>query len=167
MNRSAKVMSLTLEKERNEVDVIPYWQRHQMSMAASLETRLAKAKAKQDLQLVAQLQQEQKVVRTFMLSALSCELPQRSFTQAIFDLCGKLQKYLLDRKLPYIKKTTRATGEILWQGCDPKTGAKYCCETEAEIVDWLETITYQPPTHSPYRLWGGAQAYRQLSRSSN
>jgi hypothetical protein len=158
-------MSSTIERSKDEFDVNPYW-RHQMSIASSLAARLAKAKSEQNLRLVVLLNEEEKqAIQTFMVSAPSCQLPQRSLGQSIARLFGKLQKYLFSRDRPCIEPIVVANRETIWQGYDPKTGDRYCCETEAEIIDWLETITYQPPTPSPYGQWGGISAYRQFSRS--
>ena len=130
-----------------------------MNITTSLEARLAKAKAEQNLPLVALLQKEQKVIQTFVVSAPSRD--RNSLIQVVTSLFGKLQNRLFKEKLPYIEQTVLATGGTIWQGYDPKTGARYCGETEAEIVDWLETLAYQPISPSPYGRWGGVQTYRK------
>lgn len=107
---------------------------HQATIAASLAHRLAVAKAAQNNQLVALLDQEQRQLdrtsnRVLGLSELAANVKRtwHSWLDA------------LDRHTQLsVKRVVGESGMIFWHAYDPQTGKSLYAESSSEVVKWIE-----------------------------
>lgn len=107
---------------------------HQATIAASLAHRLAVAKAAQNHQLVALLEQEQHQIdrtsnRSLGLSGLAVNVKRvwHSWLDAL-DRHSQLS----------VKRVVGESGIIFWHAYDPQTGKSLYAESSSEVVKWIE-----------------------------
>jgi len=124
--------------------------KHQENIKASLANRLAKAKAEADAQLVDLLEQEQLQLRKYFVTTIA-----PSPSEWMRNLWSKLfYKFNPTTTEPSVEMITAERGEMIWRGYNPGTDETFYANTEAEIIDWLETLVHRPSNIAMYGAWG-------------
>lgn len=111
--------------------------RHRANIAASLAHRLAQARAARNFQLLSLLEQEQQ------------QLNQRQPTQTNLSTLTQWGKAVWNRLVNAtaspavsIQAKTGDSGAVIWRAYNPTTGETRYAETEAEVIDWVESQQY-------------------------
>jgi hypothetical protein len=111
--------------------------RHQANIAASLAHRLDHARATQNAQLLALLEQEKQQLR-------QNESLQPAFSPIRWGrgFWNRLTEALFQPSQVSIEPMVGSSGAIIWRGFDPRTGETRYAETEGELIDWVEAKVY-------------------------
>ncbi len=97
--------------------------KHQANISSSLIRRVKAAKTNQNSQLLTLLEQEQK------------ELDNRS----AFSVQRHFWDWLNRPSYLDVKQVMGSTDAKIWRACDSRTGEIRYAQTEAEIIDWIES----------------------------
>lgn len=112
--------------------------KHRANIAASLAHRLNRARAARNFQLLSLLEQEQQ------------QLNQRQLTQTTLPTLTQWGKAVWNRFVNAtiscpaisIQAITGDSGDVIWRAYNPTTGETRYAETEAEVIDWVESQQY-------------------------
>jgi hypothetical protein len=108
--------------------------RHQASIAASLAHRLEIARAAQNTQLIALLEQEQR-----QLGLQSTVADRWSSLGDRVSRWWQACMVAIDQHSQLsVQQVSTESGEILWRAYDPHTGKTLYADSKAEVVKWIE-----------------------------
>ena len=107
--------------------------KHKANIVASLAHRLDRARAAQNFQLLTLLEQEQQLIQT--------QPTQTGFKPIQWGkaVLTRLMDALANSSTVSLEAVTSDSGAVIWRAYDPTTGETRYAETEAEVIDWLET----------------------------
>jgi plasmid maintenance system killer protein len=121
-------MSTTLQVNSSEIAA-----QHQAAILASLSRRIAVAKASQNAQLMALLEQER------------CQLDQGSDRRGLWAIVRRIQqgwnnwmRAIDESSRLSVERIVGDSGAILWRAYDPMTGKTFYAESTSEVVQWIE-----------------------------
>ena len=120
-------MTTTLLSNHSEL-----FAKHQANITASLARRLDRARATQNTQLLALLEQEQQ-----QLGGIASSQPTSGVTPWFAVIWHRLTEAIAHPSRLSIEKLM-SDGVIYWRAYDPTTNETRYAETEAEIIDWIE-----------------------------
>ena len=106
--------------------------KHQANITASLARRLDRARAAQNTQLLALLEQEQQ-----QLGGIAPNQRMSGLTRWFAVIWHRLSEAIAHRSELSIEKLM-SDGVIYWRAYNPTTNETRYAETEAEIIDWIE-----------------------------
>jgi hypothetical protein len=121
------IMATALHFNLNEIDA-----QHQAAIAASLTRRLEVARAAQNFQLIALLEQEQKQL------GLAKKQPASALFAKIKQVWNSWMDAIAHHSMLSIDQIMSDSGTVLWRAYDPHTGKTLYAESETEIVQWIE-----------------------------
>jgi len=120
-------MATALHFNLDEIDA-----RHQASIAASLNRRLEVARATQNFQLIALLEQEQQQL------GLAPKQHGSALIAKIKQVWNSWMDAIAHHSMLSIDQIMSESGTVLWRAHDPRTGKTLYAESECEIVQWIE-----------------------------
>jgi hypothetical protein len=108
------------------------WHKHHANVAASLDHRLAIARAKQDQTLIDLLEQEQKQILG------DSDRQGRSLQHQLSTLWEDLTTWIRGDSTVQVWQTVDSQGDRWWCAYNPKTGQSLYADSETEMRFWIE-----------------------------
>ncbi|MDX2243912.1 MAG: hypothetical protein NW224_24815 [Leptolyngbyaceae cyanobacterium bins.302] len=115
-----------------DTDKVTLWHKHHANVVASLNHRLAIAKANQDQHLVELLEREQKQI------AGDADFHPGSLHQHLATLWGDLVTLVRGDASLQVWQSVDQQGDRWWCAYNPQTGQSVYAESEAEMRIWID-----------------------------
>ncbi|MBI4780237.1 MAG: hypothetical protein HY785_02825 [Oscillatoriophycideae cyanobacterium NC_groundwater_1537_Pr4_S-0.65um_50_18] len=120
-------MSTALHFNLAEIDA-----QHKAAIAASLSRRLEVARAAQNFQLIALLEQEQKQL------GLAPNQHGLAFVNKVKQVWNSWMDAIARQSMLSIDQIVGDSGTVFWRAYDPRTGKTLYAESESEVLQWIE-----------------------------
>jgi len=110
-------------------------QQHLKNMIASLDHRIAVARANQDSRLMELLLQEKRQLESW---SGDWAITPKNLIQKFRFLWQQIGRAIANGEALHVEKIVEASGEVWWYAHDPRTGKTLWAESEPEVVKWIE-----------------------------
>ncbi|MBW4657544.1 MAG: hypothetical protein KME15_02625 [Drouetiella hepatica Uher 2000/2452] len=120
-------MATALHFNLDEIDA-----QHRAAIAASLTRRLEVAKAAQNFQLIALLEQEQQQL------GLVKKQHGLALVAKVKQVWNSWMDAIAHHSMLSIDQIMSDSGTVLWRAYDPRTGKTLYAESESEVLQWIE-----------------------------